>query len=88
MKMSCPECEALRDVNLVERVQTLKMKGIAIKFQAKSYRCDFCEEEFDTAESLDENLNSARMEYWKQPSQITISKSLKAAIDKLKTKED
>ena len=60
---SCPHCETLRKVELVTRKERVTMKGKEITFKARSYKCIKCNEEFDTAETLDKNLVSARKEY-------------------------
>jgi len=62
-KKSCPQCEAVTNVELVAREEYVKMKGQNISFTACSYRCTECNEEFDTPETLDQNLEVAREEY-------------------------
>lgn len=59
----CAQCEALRDMELVERDETVNMKGIEITFKASVYRCLICGEELETADMLDANLKSAREVY-------------------------
>ncbi len=62
-QMSCPVCEAVRDVELVERDETVTMKGRPVTFRAKAWRCMTCEAEFETAAQLDANLDAAREAY-------------------------
>lgn len=63
IRMSCPECEATYNVMLVPRSETLIMKGIEITFDAESWQCFNCKETFDTPESMEANLESARRAY-------------------------
>ena len=63
MLMSCPECESTQEVNLVDYKMSCTIKGINIEFPAKSYECSKCKEMFDTSETLDNNLLSARKLY-------------------------
>lgn len=61
--MSCPKCEATRKVEILSQEKQILMKGKEIRFQSHSYRCNHCGEEFDTAETLDHNLERAREAY-------------------------
>ena len=63
-KKICADCGSER-VSPFEYSSTLPMKGQIVTFKAHSFRCSHCGEEFDTAESLDKNLESARKEYSK-----------------------
>ncbi len=62
-QMSCPNCEALRDVEKISRDETLSIKGRAVTFRAEAYRCSLCGEEFETPSQLDSNLDAAREAY-------------------------
>jgi transposase-like protein len=59
----CPRCEADRPVELVVLETSVSMRGKDVSFSSESYRCSVCGEEFDTAETLDRNLERAREEY-------------------------
>jgi putative zinc finger/helix-turn-helix YgiT family protein len=61
--LPCPQCEANRNVTLVSHTERVTMKGKAVEFVSQSYQCEDCGEEFDTAETLDNNLERAREEY-------------------------
>lgn len=70
---SCSQCEAMREVEMVTREELVTMKGHEITFTAQSYRCLECHEEFDTAETLDKNLESARETYMVKKLNSTIN---------------
>ncbi len=57
---SCPDCETGDNVTPIDYVETVTMKGTEITFPANSFICTGCWGEFDTAETLDKNLASAR----------------------------
>jgi putative zinc finger/helix-turn-helix YgiT family protein len=59
-KMPCPLCEQARDAEVVERDETVTIKGKEVTFPAHFYRCLRCGEEFETSEQLDANLLAAR----------------------------
>jgi putative zinc finger/helix-turn-helix YgiT family protein len=59
----CPRCEANRRVDLVSHNDHVTINGQEISFAAQSYRCRECGEEFDSMETLDKNLESARDTY-------------------------
>jgi len=61
--LPCPQCEVNRSVILVSHTEHVTKKGKEIEFISQSYQCDGCGEEFDTAETLDNNLERARAEY-------------------------
>ena len=62
-RLSCPHCEQVRDVELVEHDETVTIKGRDVSFKAQLYRCATCGEEFETPAQLDINLNAAREAY-------------------------
>jgi len=62
-KRMCFTCETERDVELVERKETVTIKGKEVEFIAVSYRCTVCGDEFETPEQLDANLEAAREAY-------------------------
>jgi putative zinc finger/helix-turn-helix YgiT family protein len=59
-RMSCPRCEALRDVRVVESAETVTVKGRSVSFTAKAWRCTSCGSDFETPSQMDSNLESAR----------------------------
>jgi putative zinc finger/helix-turn-helix YgiT family protein len=59
-QLSCPHCEQVRDVDLIQRDETVSIKGREVAFKAHLYRCATCGEEFETSAQLDINLNAAR----------------------------
>lgn len=64
--MPCPQCEAVRKIELVTYEDRITMKDLVISFPAHSYRCLECHEEFDSSETLDRNLESARRIFKRQ----------------------
>ncbi len=62
-KLSCPHCELVRDVESIQRVEHVTIKGRDVEFQAHFYRCTTCGELFETPAQLDANLNAAREAY-------------------------
>jgi putative zinc finger/helix-turn-helix YgiT family protein len=62
-QMSCPTCETVRDVELVERDETVTVKGRPVTFRARAWRCVTCRTEFETPAQLDANLDAAREAY-------------------------
>jgi putative zinc finger/helix-turn-helix YgiT family protein len=62
-KLSCPNCEAVRDIELIEREETVEIKGRKITFKAKLSRCATCGETFEIPGQLDANLLEAREAY-------------------------
>ncbi len=62
-QMSCPKCEALRDVEEVARDETVTIKEREVTFRARAYRCAICGEEFETPVQMDANLEAAREAY-------------------------
>ena len=64
-QMSCPTCETVRDVEPVERDETVTVKGRPVTFRARAWRCATCMTEFETPAQLDANLDAAREAYAK-----------------------
>jgi len=62
-RISCPNCEVIGDVEVVERDEKVTIKGREIPFQARLSRCAVCGTEFETPEQLDANLLAAREAY-------------------------
>ena len=59
-KLSCPHCELVRDTELIERDETVSIKGRDVVFKAQRYRCITCGAEFEAPGQFDRNLNAAR----------------------------
>jgi putative zinc finger/helix-turn-helix YgiT family protein len=62
-KRSCPHCELARDTQLIERDETVSIKGRDVVFKAQRYSCMTCGTEFEAPGQLDRNLNAAREAY-------------------------
>jgi putative zinc finger/helix-turn-helix YgiT family protein len=62
-RRSCPTCETLRDVELVNRDEKVTIKGREVSFVAHLYRCTHCGTEFEDPGQLDANLEAARETY-------------------------
>jgi putative zinc finger/helix-turn-helix YgiT family protein len=62
-QMSCPRCENNRDVEVIEREETVTISGREVAFKAHLSRCTACGEEFEAPGQLDANLAAAR-EAW------------------------
>ncbi len=60
MGMPCAMCEAVREVQLIERAETVTVKGQTITFTACFYKCLTCGEEFETHMQMAKNLAAAR----------------------------
>ena len=62
-KLSCPHCEVVRDVELVQHDEQVTIKGREITFKARFHRCLHCGTEFEMPGQLDANLDAAREAY-------------------------
>jgi putative zinc finger/helix-turn-helix YgiT family protein len=62
-RVSCPTCEMVRDVEMVDRDESLTIKGRTAPFKARLSRCTTCGEEFESPRQLDRNLHAAREAY-------------------------
>jgi putative zinc finger/helix-turn-helix YgiT family protein len=62
-QMGCPRCEKNRDVEVLERKETVTISGREVAFNAQLSRCTACGEEFEAPGQLDANLAAAR-EAW------------------------
>jgi putative zinc finger/helix-turn-helix YgiT family protein len=62
-RMSCPTCETVRDVALVESDETAAVRGRPVTFRARAWRCGTFMTEFETPAQLDANLDAAREAY-------------------------
>jgi putative zinc finger/helix-turn-helix YgiT family protein len=62
-RISCPHCEQVRDVELIEREERVTIKAREVPFTARLHRCATCGTEFQVPGQLDENLATAREAY-------------------------
>jgi putative zinc finger/helix-turn-helix YgiT family protein len=62
-QLSCPACETVREVEPVERDETVSIRGRPVTFRARAWRCRTCQAEFETPAQLDGNLDAAREAY-------------------------
>jgi putative zinc finger/helix-turn-helix YgiT family protein len=63
MKGICPNCEKETELELVHRVEDIKVRGEAIKVEVKYYKCKNCGEEFEDPHSDEDPLDKAYREY-------------------------
>ena len=77
-KMSCPKCEALRDVQEVARDEITSINGREVVFRAIAFRCDTCGEEFETPSQFDANLHAAREAYSRAMNPSALRNSLRS----------
>ena len=63
MKVICPHCEAMRDVETVEARETVEIRGERVEIPAKYYRCRVCGEDFDDPKAVSDPLEKAYAEY-------------------------
>ena len=63
IKMSCPYCEAIHDVQEIKRSGSIVIKGKNVTYNAVHYECCNCHEIFDSADMMDQNLLAAREAY-------------------------
>ena len=86
-RLPCPVCEQARDVDAVEREETVSLKGKEIHFSAVMYHCPVCGEDFEAPGQLDRNLLAAREVYARlyespRPEQIVALRSRYGASQK------
>jgi putative zinc finger/helix-turn-helix YgiT family protein len=63
MKGICPNCEKETELELVHRIEDIKVRGEAIKVEVKYYKCKSCGEEFEDPHSDEDSLDKAYREY-------------------------
>lgn len=76
MTSSCCNCEAVREVEIVDVEETVTMKGVEVTFTARVTRCTTCGTEFETCGQLDANLNAARRAYKEKTDQQSLKTCL------------
>jgi putative zinc finger/helix-turn-helix YgiT family protein len=63
MKSICPNCEKETELELIQKVEDIKVRGEVIKVEVKYYKCKNCGEEFDDPHSDEDPLDKAYREY-------------------------
>ena len=63
IKMSCPYCEKVRDIEVVTREEQMEDNGVEFRYKVQQCLCKTCNEVFETAEQMDANLIAAREAY-------------------------
>ncbi len=63
MKGICPNCEKETELEVVQNVENIKVRGEMIKVEAKYYKCKNCGEEFEDPRSDGDPLDKAYREY-------------------------
>jgi putative zinc finger/helix-turn-helix YgiT family protein len=63
MKGICPNCEKETELELIQKVEDIKVRGEAIKVEVKYYKCKNCGEEFEDPHSDEDPLDKAYREY-------------------------
>lgn len=62
-RLPCSRCGTTRDIEIVERVEQVTIKGKEVSFNAHYSRCLSCGDEFEAPGQLDANLDAAREAY-------------------------
>src|SRR4030043_1288333 len=63
MKGICPNCEKETELELIQKVEDIKVRGEVIKVEVKYYKCKNCGEEFEDPRSDEDPLDKAYREY-------------------------
>ena len=63
MKGICPNCEKETELELIQKVEDIKVRGEVIKVEVKYYKCKNCGEEFEDPRSEEDPLDKAYREY-------------------------
>ncbi len=66
MKNICPYCEAEREVDFIEGVETVDVRGEAIEVPVSYFKCKTCKGEFEDRKSTLDPLEKAYAEYRKR----------------------
>src|SRR4030043_1291001 len=62
MKGICPNCEKETELELIQKVEDIKVRGEVIKVEVKYYKCKSCGEEFEDPRSDEDPLDKAYRE--------------------------
>ena len=63
IKMSCPYCEKVRDIEVVTREEQMEDNGVKFRYKIQQCLCKTCNKVFETADQMDANLIEAREAY-------------------------
>jgi len=63
MRGICPNCEKETELELIQKVEDIKVRGEVIKVEVKYYKCKSCGEEFEDPRSDEDPLDKAYREY-------------------------
>jgi putative zinc finger/helix-turn-helix YgiT family protein len=63
MKGICPNCEKETELELIQKLEDIKVRGEVIKVNVKYYKCKSCGEEFEDPHSDEDPLDKAYREY-------------------------
>lgn len=63
MKGICPNCEKETNLELIQTVEVIDVRGEKIEVETRRYRCLDCGEEFEDSRSDDDPLDKAYKEY-------------------------
>jgi putative zinc finger/helix-turn-helix YgiT family protein len=63
MKDICPNCEKETELELIQRLEDIKVRGEVITVEVKYYKCKKCGEEFEDPCSGEDPLDKAYGEY-------------------------
>jgi len=63
MKGICPKCEKETDIELVRKIEEIKVRGESIEVETEFYKCLVCGEEFEDPRSDNDPLDKAYREY-------------------------
>jgi putative zinc finger/helix-turn-helix YgiT family protein len=63
MKGICPNCEKETELELIQKVEDIKVRGEVIKVEVRYYKCKNCGEEFEDPRSGEDPLDKAYREY-------------------------
>jgi putative zinc finger/helix-turn-helix YgiT family protein len=63
MKGICPNCEKETELELIQKVEDIKVRGEVIKVEVKYFKCKTCGEEFEDPRSGEDPLDKAFREY-------------------------
>jgi putative zinc finger/helix-turn-helix YgiT family protein len=63
MKGICPNCEKESELELIQRVEDIEVRGEAVKVEVKYYKCKNCGEEFEDPHSDEDPLDKAYRAY-------------------------
>lgn len=59
----CVNCEDSHETKIIEKMMTYNIKGTEVEAVSKKFYCVNCEKEIKTKETIQENLNAARLKY-------------------------